>query len=96
MSELNSTEYNQRDIFTLGRWIDCREGIIYLLDPATGEPLSRDRPPSWLASDERLAEGYEALGDPTHLQNLLKLLEQIIDWRKYYILALRYIRNPDL
>lgn len=70
MSELTHAEYNREDILAVNRWVDLREGTLYLLDPATGDPLSTDQPPLWLASDPRLMEGYQALGDPAHEHEL--------------------------
>jgi hypothetical protein len=72
MSELTGIEYRQADdVFALQRWVEIRDDMVYLLDPASGERLNPDRPPVWLASDPRLAEGYQALGDPVHEHELL-------------------------
>lgn len=70
MSELTHAEYNQTDVLAVQRWVGIRNDVVYLLDPATGERLSPDQPPVWLASDPRLAEGYQALGDPGHEHTL--------------------------
>lgn len=70
MSELGTKEYGRQDILDITRWIDYRDGIVHLLDPATGDPLRTDAPPLWLANDDRLAKGYDALGEPEHDHDL--------------------------
>lgn len=76
MGELTHAEYGRADILAVGRWIDVRDHVIYVLDPATGEPLHPDQPPVWLAADPRLAEGYQALDNPEHAHELTIVLSK--------------------
>jgi hypothetical protein len=71
MSELTHAEARRADILDIQRWVRVRDDTIHLLDPATAEPLNLDQPPVWLASDPRLAEGYQALGNPAYNHELI-------------------------
>lgn len=70
MSELTAAEYADPYILHIGRWAGLQGDTIQLLDPATGDALRTDRPPVWLASDPRLAEGYDALANPKNKHRL--------------------------
>lgn len=51
------TSKNQPETY----FLTGKDGTIYPLDPATGEPLSPDSPPESLLADEEFREGYDFL-----------------------------------